>query len=230
MVTKSITLKDEIINYSVIYKNKKNISVKINGNKEICVYAPIGISYDYIEELLKSKENWIIKNIKKVDINNLNDGTYIIYRGRKFLKIVEESIIEEIVKKDDLIIIRSRSTDILYVNDLISRWYLENANNVILNRVNTLSSKYNMLPSKVLIRNQKSRWGSCNSRREIRLNWRLVLMPDDVMDYIIIHELCHLKHMNHSNSFWSLVHKLDPDFQVSKEWLKENGLSILQVN
>lgn len=230
MVTKSITLKDEIINYSVIYKNKKNISVKINGNKEICVYAPIGISYDYIEELLKSKENWIIKNIKKVDINNLNDGTYIIYRGRKFLKIVEESIIEEIVKKDDLIIIRSKSTDILYVNDLISRWYLKNANNVILNRVNTLSSKYNMLPSKVLIRNQKSRWGSCNSRREIRLNWRLVLMPDDVMDYIIIHELCHLKHLNHSNSFWSLVHKLDPDFQVSKEWLKENGLSILQVN
>lgn len=230
MVTKSITLKDEIINYSVIYKNKKNISVKINGNKEICVYAPIGISYDYIEELLKSKENWIIKNIKKVDTNNLNDGTYIIYRGRKLLKIVEEAIIEEIVKKDDLIIIRSRSTDILYVNDLISRWYLENANNVILNRVNTLSSKYNLLPSKVLIRNQKSRWGSCNSRREIRLNWRLVLMPDDVMDYIIIHELCHLKHMNHSNSFWSLVHKLDPNFQVSKEWLKENGLSILQVN
>lgn len=230
MVTKSITLKDEIINYSVIYKNKKNISVKINGNKEICVYAPIGISYDYIEELLKSKENWIIKNIKKVDTNNLNDGTYIIYRGRNFLKIVEESIIEEIVKKDDLIIIRSKSTDILYVNDLISRWYLKNANNVILNRVNTLSSKYNMLPSKVLIRNQKSRWGSCNSRREIRLNWRLVLMPDDVMDYIIIHELCHLKHLNHSNSFWSLVHKLDPDFQVSKEWLKENGLSILQVN
>ncbi|MDU5110378.1 MAG: SprT family zinc-dependent metalloprotease [Clostridium sp.] len=230
MITKSITLKDEIINYSVIYKNKKNISIKINGNKEICVYAPIGISYDYIEELLKSKENWIIKNIKMIDTNNLNDGTYIIYRGRKFLKIVEESIIEEIVIKDDLIIIRSRNTDIHYVNDLISSWYLENVNNVILNRVNTLSSKYNLLPSKVLIRNQKSRWGSCNSRREIRLNWRLVLMPDYVMDYIIIHELCHLKHMNHSNSFWSLVYKLDPDFQKSKEWLKENGLSILQVN
>lgn len=230
MITKSITLKDKIIHYSVIYKNKKNISIIINGNKEICVYAPIGISYDYIEELLKSKENWIIKNIKKIDTNNLNDGTYIIYRGRKFLKKVEESTIEEIVLKGDLIIIRSRSTNIHYVNDLVSNWYLDNANNVILNRVNTLSSKYNLLPSKVLIRNQKSRWGSCNSRKEIRLNWRLVLMPDYVMDYIIIHELCHLKHMNHSNSFWSLVYKLDPDFQVSKEWLKENGLSILQVN
>ena len=230
MITKSITLKDKIIHYSVIYKNKKNISIIINGNKEICVYAPIGISYDYIEELLKSKENWIIKNIKKIDTNNLNDGTYIIYRGRKFLKKVEESTIEEIVLKGDLIIIRSRSTNIHYVNDLVSNWYLDNSNNVILNRVNTLSSKYNLLPSKVLIRNQKSRWGSCNSRKEIRLNWRLVLMPDYVMDYIIIHELCHLKHMNHSNSFWSLVYKLDPDFQVSKEWLKENGLSILQVN
>lgn len=230
MVTKSITLKEEIIHYSVIYKNKKNISIKINGKKEICVYAPIGVSYDYIEKLLKSKENWIIKNIKKIDTNNLNNGTYIIYRGRKFLKKVEESTIEEIVLKDDLIIIRSRSTNIHYVNDLVSNWYLDNANNVILNRVNTLSSKYNLLPSKVLIRNQKSRWGSCNSKKEIRLNWRLVLMPDYVMDYIIIHELCHLMHMNHSNSFWSLVYKLDPEFQVSKEWLKENGLSILQVN
>lgn len=230
MVTKSITLKDVKINYIVIYKNKKNISIKINGNKELYVYAPIGISYDYIEELIKSKENWIIKNINKIHENNLNDGTYIIYRGKKFLKIVEESIIDKIVVKDDLIIIRTKNTDFHYVDYLIKKWYLENANNVILNRVNTLSSKYNLLPSKVLIRNQKSRWGSCNSKKEIRLNWRLVLMPDYVMDYIIIHELCHLMHMNHSNSFWSLVYKLDPDFQVSKEWLKENGLSILQVN
>lgn len=230
MVSNSITLKDEIINYIVLYKNKKNISIKIHGNKELYVYAPVGISNEYIEEVIKSKENWIIKNIKKIHENNLNDGNYIIYRGRKFLKRVEESTIKKIVIKDDSIIIKSPNIDIHNVNHIISSWYLENANIVILNRINELSSKYNLIPSKILIRNQKSRWGSCNSRKEIRLNWRLVLMPDYVMDYIIIHELCHLKHMNHSNSFWSLVHKLDPDFKKSKEWLKENGLSVLQVN
>lgn len=230
METKSITLKSVNIDYIVIYKNKKNISIKINGNKEIYVYAPIGLSNEYIKELIKSKENWIIKNMKKINENNLNDETYIIYRGKKFKKVVEESKIDEIVLKDDFLIIRTKSMDFHYVNYLLKKWYIDNANDIILNRVITLSNKYNLIPSKVLIRNQKSRWGSCNSRKEIRLNWRLVLMPDDVMDYIIIHELCHLKHMNHSNSFWTLVHKLDPDFKKSKEWLKENGLSVLQVN
>uniref|UniRef100_UPI0018AB9FA7 M48 family metallopeptidase n=1 Tax=Clostridium tertium TaxID=1559 RepID=UPI0018AB9FA7 len=82
---------------------------------------------------------------------------------------------------------------------------------------------------KNIIKDQKSLWGSCNSRREIRLNWRLVLMPQFVMDYIIIHELCHIKQMNHSKEFWKLVESHCPNYKESKYWLKENGAMLMKL-
>ncbi|WDC85678.1 M48 family metallopeptidase [Caloramator sp. mosi_1] len=66
-------------------------------------------------------------------------------------------------------------------------------------------------------------WGSCSSKGNINLNWRLVMMPLDVIDYVIVHELCHLKHPNHSKGFWNLVREFMPDFEGKRRWLKENG-------
>ena len=73
---------------------------------------------------------------------------------------------------------------------------------------------------RVTVRNQKSRWGSCSRRRTISLNWRLIQTPDLVRDYIILHELAHLRHMNHSDRFWQEVERLCPNYQAAKRWLK----------
>lgn len=75
----------------------------------------------------------------------------------------------------------------------------------------------------VSIRNQKTRWGSCSSRGTLSFNYRLMLAPAEVLDYVIVHELCHLTHMNHSKDFWSMVERIMPDFRFSKKWLKEHG-------
>ena len=96
-------------------------------------------------------------------------------------------------------------------------------------RVMDISNNIYIRPSKIIIKDQKSLWGSCNSRREIRLNWRLVLMPQFVMDYIIIHELCHIKQMNHSKEFWKLVESHCPSYKESKYWLKENGAMLMKL-
>ena len=101
---------------------------------------------------------------------------------------------------------------------------------IIIKRGNELAINYSLLPSKIIIKDQKSRWGSCNSKKEVRLNWRLILMPYDVMDYIIIHELCHLKHMNHSKDFWNLVESYNNNYKKSEKWLKENGINIMRIN
>ena len=71
-------------------------------------------------------------------------------------------------------------------------------------------------------------WGSCNSRSEISLNWKLVMLPKKVIDYVIVHELCHIIEPNHSNSFWSLVKKYDKEYIVNKDWLKKNGIEIIK--
>lgn len=76
---------------------------------------------------------------------------------------------------------------------------------------------------RIRIGDQKTRWGSCSSRGTISYNWHLVLMPERIMDYVVVHELCHLVEMNHSPAFWKKVSEILPDYEERRKWLKENG-------
>jgi len=80
--------------------------------------------------------------------------------------------------------------------------------------------------SSIRIGDQKTRWGSCSSNGTLSFSWRLMLAPPRVLDYVVIHELCHLTHMDHSNEFWALVASVDPDYKEHRQWLKENGDSL----
>jgi predicted metal-dependent hydrolase len=79
---------------------------------------------------------------------------------------------------------------------------------------------------RVIVRNQKSRWGSCSVRGTISLNWRLIQVPDFVRDYIILHELAHLRHLNHSARFWAEVKRVCPDYLAAEVWLKKNSAEV----
>ncbi|MDZ4965188.1 DUF45 domain-containing protein, partial [Clostridium perfringens] len=125
------------------------------------------------------------------------------------------------------LVINSLCLEDEYIRNEIMNWYRKLATDIIGNRVMEISNKILLKPSKIIIKNQKSLWGSCNSKKEIRLNWRLVLMPYFVIDYIIIHELCHIIHMNHSKDFWDLVKQYCPNYKESKNWLKENGAMLM---
>ena len=226
---KVINLNNTIIYYNVSFKDKKNISIKLDSSGEIIVYAPIGASYKYIESILLKKQKWIITNIEKIKNSYLNDKDKIIFLGNQYIPQIENSEKENINIYGEYIFIKTKIVNKEYIKDMLIDWYKVQANEIIINRVKELGENYNLIPSSVFIKNQKSRWGSCNSRKEIRLNWRLILMPYSVMDYIIIHELCHLEHMNHSKEFWNLVGKFIPNYKDSEKWLKNNGISILSI-
>lgn len=87
-------------------------------------------------------------------------------------------------------------------------------------RIQVLSQQMQLFPKKVSFRSQKSRWGSCSARGGLNLNWRLTIAPPEVIDYVIIHELAHLKHFNHSPAFWELVSNFAPNFKSCSQWLK----------
>ena len=90
-------------------------------------------------------------------------------------------------------------------------------------RVNHFANLYNFTPRRITLRNQRSRWGSCSRKGTISLNWRLIQAPDFVSDYIILHELAHLRHMNHSAKFWDEVRRLCPEFDKAERWLKQHS-------
>lgn len=103
----------------------------------------------------------------------------------------------------------------------------EKARNILTNRTEYYKKLVGVSYQKIRIGNQKTRWGSCSSRGTISYNWHLILMPEYIMDYVVVHELCHLQEMNHSPNFWKRVEEIFPDYQDCRRWLKENGSQYL---
>ena len=104
----------------------------------------------------------------------------------------------------------------------------DQAMQIIPDKVRFYAEKIGVDYGRVTIRNQKTRWGSCSAKGNLNFNCLLMLTPEDVQDYVVIHELCHRKEMNHSPRFWAEVAKIMPDYKNSKIWLKENGNDIIR--
>lgn len=108
----------------------------------------------------------------------------------------------------------------------LQRFYQQEAESYISERIKIWSDQMGLKPKEVKFRNQKSRWGSCSSRGTISINWRLIAAPIDVIDYILIHELAHLRHMNHSKDFWQLVQQYCENLSTCEKWLKDQSASL----
>ncbi|WP_195428209.1 SprT family zinc-dependent metalloprotease [Clostridium sp. D46t1_190503_E9] len=225
---RKVIFNNQTIEYLLIFKKKKNISIKIENSGEIKVFAPSGIDNNYIDDLIIKKGDWILKSLDKIKKKDYIDNK-VIFQGKYYNLIINKSDENNILKDNINITINSKDLSREYINELLISWYKKLSIDIVGKRVMDISNNIYIKPSKIIIKNQKSLWGSCNSKREIRLNWRLVLMPQFVMDYIIIHELCHIKQMNHSKEFWKLVESYYPNYKESKDWLKENGAMLMNL-
>ena len=106
------------------------------------------------------------------------------------------------------------------VKDILRQWLMEQAKVLILKRVDFYANKMKLSYGKVTIKDQKTRWGSCSSKKNLNFNYRLIMAPLEVLDYVVVHELAHLKQMNHSELFWREVEQIIPDYNTRRNWLK----------
>ena len=110
------------------------------------------------------------------------------------------------------------------------KWLKETALDYFSQRAYEIS-KINSIPSNsILLSNAKTRWGTCNSKTEVRINWRLIQADPYVIDYVICHEFAHLTHMNHSRNFWNLVEKINPGYKLAENFLKDKGFSLYSLD
>ncbi len=124
--------------------------------------------------------------------------------------------------------LEKQNENIVKLSDEEIKKLAKQAITVIPERVAHFASIIGVSFGKISIKNQISRWGSCSSKGNLNFNCLLMLMPSEVVDYVVVHELCHRKEMNHSARFWDEVAKVIPDYKVQRKWLKDNGSAIMR--
>lgn len=154
----------------------------------------------------------------------LVSGEQLPYLGDRLpLTVVRENRKNGKVKRigERVIMTVPYEADALFRGRLIEKWYRQEALYILSEKATEFASRLFVQYKKIYIKDQKSCWGSCSSKGNLNFNWRILLAPEPVCDYVVIHELCHLVHMNHSGDFWALVETLCPDYKQYRKWLKD---------
>jgi predicted metal-dependent hydrolase len=214
----------------IIRSKRKTLSLTINENAELIIRAPKRLSIEKIQDFINEKENWINRKKRLIE-NQIKDVTSnhnkLLYLGNLFPINVEQNASKELFFTGEEFIANSIEPDSLSLS--IKKWYKNKFKEIALPRVAYFANKHNLMVNQVRIKNQKTMWGSCSSKNNINLNYLLLMAPMDVIDYVIVHELVHTIHRNHSTDFWNSVESIMPEFQEHKRWLKKNGYKLRRI-
>ncbi len=197
-----------------IYKRTKSDFILRYQNGIIKISIPKRSTYKNALLLINKKLDWIKNQIEKESLI-CNKPKKILYLGQYYVLEEKNSFFSLCINGNSLKVERVEE---------VEKWFLEEAKRVINNRYNYIISHINLRAREIRIKKLKSAWGICYSNKKITLNSLLLGAPIKIIDYVIIHELCHLKHMNHSKEFWKLVENFCPDYKNIKLWLKKNSL------
>lgn len=222
------------IAFSVVFKNRKTMEIAVEPPNIVTVTAPIGTDEHRILEKVQSKGSWIIQKLysfKHMNYKPINrefvNGESFMYLGRNYCLQIE---VDPSVKKPEVKLyrgkfsVKARSNDEEIIKSSMEEWYRERAKELVEQRIKYYQRFFNIVPSSVRIKEQKKRWGSCTSKNELLFNWRCIMAKSNALDYIVVHEMCHMYHKDHSKGFWDLVASVLPDYEIRKEWLKNYGV------
>ena len=211
-------------------KRKKTISILIkDGNVE--VKAPFNLKKNEIDAFILKKEKWIKnkillqKKIKQLPKKKFIDGEVFKFLGKDLiLKININDVIRTYIKNDYICLdLKNNSKNNRdKIKKELELFYRSFSEKILKEKTLIESKKMNLKVEKIKVRSYKNRWGSCSSNGDISYNWKLIMAPEKIINYVIIHELCHLIHFNHSRNYWKEVSKKLPNYRKSKEWLKSN--------
>ena len=195
------------------------------------VRAPFKIEQKEIDSFVLQKMGWIKKklslqkSIKKLIRKKFKNEENFQFLGKDLkLKITisenKKSYIDD--KFIYLVLNNNKENFKEKIKEKLEILFREKAKDVFKNKTLNEAKKIKVTPKKIIVRSYKRRWGSCSHKKDISYNWKLIMAPEKIIRYVVIHELCHLVHFNHSRDFWKSVEKIIPDYKSSKEWLKLN--------
>jgi predicted metal-dependent hydrolase len=231
------------LTYTIAYqRNRKSIQLRIISPDHLNITAPTKFPKESIEKILIEKSKWIVKQIVKLTaaaINPINksishDATVLFLGQLHTLKFMIRDTNKPAVHLEGNQIIltlpplAAKDTDTM-PKALLKHWFIDCAVKNLSTKTSFWAPTIGVHPKRIAIKEQKTRWGSCSSRGNINYNWRIIMAPPEVIDYLVIHELCHLRVPNHSQTFWQEVEKFSPQFKKCRTWLRTNGMVLMGI-
>lgn len=219
------------IDYELKKSSRKTTSIYIERDGTITVLAPEPYDMGIIEEILEAKRSWIYRNL--ADWEDLNrtrverefvSGEGFPYLGSSYrLQIIENSSCDLTLKNGYFHLKRSALSN---ARSTFIDFYREKAKQRLPRHVAQYAEKMGLRPSGVRVHDLKNRWASCSADGTLNFHWRCMMAPLSALEYIVVHELAHLKHANHTTDFWHTIEKVLPDYQQSKGWLRLYGAGL----
>jgi predicted metal-dependent hydrolase len=213
---------------------RRSISIEIR-KAQVVVRAPMGAAQSLLLDFLRQKAAWVRAKISEQqqtlaiqpEPRSYAHGSQIPLMGESLTLVLGRGPRAAIARIDQhlhlILSPRSRLSDEAQIRQLLSRWYQQQALNILTRKTAQLTAAMGLVCTQVSIKATRSKWGHCTSRGAIQYNWQILLAPEAIVDYLVAHEVSHLRHHNHSADFWALVASVCPTFKADRAWLKAEG-------
>lgn len=221
------------IEYSLVRSRRKTVSIYIERDGKVAVYAPETLNKQQIEDVIESKRKWIYThlaewrdmNARKVQREYVN-GEGFLYLGRTYrLKLISESDFP-LMLKDGYFCLQGEKRTVADADSVFKEFYRTKGMDRIPKRVEYYQTKLDVQPKSIRVIELKNRWASCTPSGNLNFHWKCMMAPITIIDYIVVHELTHILFPNHSPAFWNQVDKVLPDFRERKMWLRKHGVGM----
>ena len=214
----------------ITHSARRTVSLIVQPDGQLEVRAPLGYSDAKIRELVNTKRGWIEKKQAQAQKNNQHISRHSFRAGETFLFLGVVYPLAIVQKQSSALSFKRgfwlAESALPRAEAVFEAWYRAQARRVISERVSHFAQLHGFNYNAIRISGAKTRWGSCSSKGNLSFTWRLVMAPVDVIDYVVLHELAHLREPNHSPKFWKLVATMMPNYTVYRRWLKQNGAQL----
>ena len=229
----NLSINDNLPIEIVRTKRRKTVSIQIVKGL-VKVIIPEQLSDARIKTLIQKRNPWIRKKLREQskiiqpEPKEYVSGESFSYLGRNYrLKVIVGTYDEVRLKSGYLEVELLKKSSEQKIRDLLLSWYKNRALERLTEKTNRYAAIMGLTPQSVFVKDYKARWGSCFPDGKISYNWRIIIAPHHIVDYVVVHELCHLKHPNHSPAYWRSVKRVVPEFAIFRKWLSEHGSKLV---
>jgi predicted metal-dependent hydrolase len=223
------TYSGKTIRFEIKYKNRTSIGIMIDSYGNIEVQAPKGTPDESVLQLIEDKWELIQQKLKEMkdrlhgpQQKVYESGESFLFLGKTYpIQIFQDNNIEQdyVVFEGEKLLIYLKVLEDEKMKQALKRFYYQQCKALVEKSVSFYQSNFKTKPRSIRISDSKTTWGTCDSMQQLTFNWRLAMAPQEVIDYVVVHEMCHMVHLNHDRSFWRLVGKIMPDYKEKENWL-----------